>query len=134
MSGITLITALEIFTNPKDLQISIGKKGNSKYMFVVSRGPDHNFKPLISTTPFAETVDIAVEEIKKLLEMIQLASLKQMKDRDSFLTQVLNPNGTDLDMSKLLNTDLINYIINELKQRQVANTYETLAVAGNKQL
>lgn len=64
MSGISMMTALEIVTNPKDLQILLTQdKVNGKYAIVIYRGPGHNFKLLISSIPYFEKIDSALDEV-----------------------------------------------------------------------
>lgn len=123
-----MITALEIFTNPGDLEITIRqKKKGSKFAIGIFRGPGHNFKPMLTSQPFAETQKDAVEAIKGTLESIRDAITKDFADRKSFPSQYLNPDGLEIDPSKVLNTELIARIIEELRQHQVASTYKMLA-------
>ena len=125
----TMLTALEIFTNPHDLEISIGqeKKGIGKYALLICRGPGHNFKLMISSTPFAEKVEDAVLVIKEILEVTVEAVTKEFKERTSVLSQYLNPDGKTIDQSKVLNADWINRILEELRTKQVASTYKMYA-------
>ncbi len=70
--GISMITALEIFTNPGDLKIAIGQeKEGSKFAIGIFRGPGHNFRPMLTSQPFAEKLEDAVKAIKGILESIR---------------------------------------------------------------
>ncbi|MEI8337712.1 MAG: hypothetical protein WCF92_01020 [bacterium] len=123
-----MITALEIFTNPNDLEIIIGqKKAGDKFEIGFFRGPGHRFKPMLTSEPFAEKLEDAVEAIKGILESICEALTKEFSDQKSLPSQYLNPEGHKINQSKVLNTDLINRILEELRQHKVASTYKMLA-------
>ncbi len=127
--GLSMLTALEIFTNPRDLEIIIGSDAG-KYGFAITRGPGHDHKVMVETNVFAKTQEDAVEAIKGTLESICEALKRDFADLKSFPSQYLNPDGQEIDPSKVLNPDLINRIIDELRQHQVAGTYKMLAPAG----
>lgn len=129
--SLTLITALEIFSNPQDLYIFIGQKdGSDKFAFAISRGPGHNFKPMLSTTPFFETEEVAIDEIKKILEQVREAATKELEDEKSMASQFLKPEGMEIDQSKMLNQELIDRIVEELKKSKSVNTWEMLKGVG----
>lgn len=129
--GISMITALEIFTNPGDLKIAIGQEEEgSKFAIGIFRGPGHNFKPMLTSQPFAEKLEDAVEAIKEILESIREDLTNDFANVKSLLSQCLNPDGLGIDQSKVLNPDLIARILEELRQHKVARTYKTLAPAG----
>lgn len=126
-----MITALEIFTNPGDLEITIGQeKEGAKFSIGIFRGPGHNFKPMLTSQPFAEKLEDAVKAIQGTLESIHEALTKDFADRKSLPSQYLNPDSREIDQSKILNPDLISRILDELRQHQVASTYKMLATAG----
>lgn len=127
MSGISATTALEINNHPGDIQVSIYKvkEGDWKYGIIVCRGPGHSYKLLISTSPFADTVEQAVEEVKNLLTGIHSWATKELSDIGNPITQILNPSGC-VDVSQTLNPDLINKILNGLRQHQVADTHHMI--------
>lgn len=126
-----MLTALEIFTNPDDLEITIGQeKEGAKFTIGIFRGPGHNFKPMLTSQPFAEKLEDAVEVIKGILESIREAIAKDFANRKSLPSQYLNPDGLEIDQSKVLNLDLIARILDELRQHKVASTYKMLAPAG----
>lgn len=121
-----ILTVLEIFTNPYDLEISIGRenKDSGKYALFISRGPGHNFKLMLNSIPFAETTEEVVQEIKKILEIVVKAAVKEFQERASVLSLYLNPDGETIDQSKVLTAELIIRILEELRTRQVASTYK----------
>lgn len=127
MSGISALTALEINNHPDDLQVSIfNEKESGKYGFIVCRGPGHNYKLLISTSPFADAIEEIVQEIKNLLTGIHSWATKELSDKDSVFAQMINPSG-QVDVSQTLNPELINRILSELQQHQVADTHRMFA-------
>ena len=123
ISGITVGTLLEINNNPGDLKILIFKESeeSGKYGFFVSRGPGHKYKVLIVTIPFAGTIVEVVEEVKKILTETHSWVTKLLSDKESPITQILNPSG-HVDVSKTLNPEMIDKIVYELKKHQVADT------------
>lgn len=130
--GITRSTALEIYTNPGDLEITVGQEEESgKFAIGIYRGPGHNFKLMISSVPFAESLEDAIEVIRKeVLELSMHAIEKDLEDPESFISQYLNPDGAEIDQSKVLNPGLISRILDELRQHRIASTYKMLESAG----
>ncbi|HAS84903.1 MAG TPA: hypothetical protein DCS23_02415 [Candidatus Yonathbacteria bacterium] len=128
MSGISMLTAMEINNHPNDLYIQIGREvQDDKYAFMLSRGKEHNFKLLIITIPFAETIDEAVEEVKNLLNGIHEAATKELQNKESILANIINSGGHEVDVSKTLNHNLISMILDELRKNHIVNTYDMLA-------
>jgi hypothetical protein len=131
MSGINRLTAIEIFTNPSDLEIVIGQeKSSGKYAIAITRGPGHNFKMMLDSEPFTEKFEEALKAVKTILETVQQSVKKELEDPKSFTAQFLNPDNQALDQSKALNPDLINRIMDELRQHRVASTYKMKPVAS----
>ena len=130
MSGIRRLTALEIFTNPSDLEIIIGQeKSSGKYAIAIMRGPGHNFKMMLDSEPTIEKFEDALEAVKTILEGIQQFMTKEFEDPNSLVSQFLNPDNQAIDQSRALNPDLINRIMDELCRHKVASTYKMKAVA-----
>ena len=124
MSGLSLITALEIFNHPNDLEIIVGKQeGEKNYAFTLSRGPGHNFKPLISFQSYTEKIDDIYENVHGLLKSIRESCIKELEDKESFLSKMFNHGGGKIDESVTLNEGLIDRIMHELRQKQSASTY-----------
>ena len=122
----TMLTALEMFTNPYDLTISIGreKMESGRYALAICRGPGHNFKPMINSQPFTEKLDEVIQEIKKILDTVVQLMTKEFEDKRSIPSQYLNPDGQTLDPSKVLSAELIAQIIEKLETKQIAHTSE----------
>ncbi|MCK5027097.1 MAG: hypothetical protein KAS07_01635 [Candidatus Pacebacteria bacterium] len=129
--GIKTITALEIFTNPGDLQIIIGQKEKgAKFAVAITRGPGHNFKLMLTLKPFAKTQEEAIKAIEEILQTVRKDVTREFKDLKSLSTQYLNPDNQKIDQSKVLNQDLIERILEELRVHRIANTFEMLAPVG----
>ena len=112
-------TAMEIFTHPDDLQIFIGKEeGTGKYMFMLSR-PSKNYRPLLRTKPFADTVEEVVAEIQSQLESMHLAISLQLQDTTCPLTQIMS---AITDESRTLTQELIIHMLDELRQKKIVDT------------
>lgn len=126
---ISMLTALEIFTNPNDLEIVIGTDGG-KYGFAITRGPGHHYKVILDTSGFAETRAATVEVIKITLDSIRETLTRDLSDQGSVPSQYLNPDGQEIDQSKVLNPDLIGRILDELRQHQTASTYRMCVKTG----
>jgi len=129
--GITRLTALEIFTNPNDLRLSVvreeGKGESGKYAILITRGPGHSFKLLLSSQPFAATVDEAARDIGEILEFIRQNATKDLERPDDGLAQFLNPGGQPVDQSRVLNEELIDRILIELRAHRFADTCQMAA-------
>ncbi len=123
------LTALEIFTNPSDLEIAIGRKnGDGKYFVIISRGPRHRFKPMFDSNPFASELEDAVGVIKTILESSFEVGMNEFGERDDLVAQVLNPRNEPIDLNRVMNPELISRILAELRQHQTVSTCNILAV------
>lgn len=126
-----MITALEICTNPLDLHITITQeKPEAKFAIGIYRGPGHNFKPMITSTPFARTAEEALNSIQNVLETAKEAMMKEFADRKSIPSRYLNPATQEIDPSRVLTSELITQILDELRKNLVANTYTMFASAS----
>ncbi len=129
--GISMITALEIFSNPKDIEIQVVKDERSgKYAIVFTRGPGHNFKLMLDSPPVFEKLEVAIGAIKETLEFVQEHGNKELSDKNSLFAKISNPEGQEVDQSRVLNSDTIARIIEELKKNMVASTYKMFATTG----
>lgn len=131
MSGLSRLTALEIFSNPRDLEITIGQEdGRGKFTFAIFRGPGHNFKLMLSSQPFAETQDEIVSEIGRILQFVCEFCTKELMDKGGFIHELLNPEGQEFDQSQILNQGQIDRILEELRQHKKASTHEMFVAAS----
>jgi hypothetical protein len=123
---ISLISALEIFSNPSDLEFVIGQeKEGGKFAIGIYRGPGHNYKPIVTSRPFTEKFEDAVEEIEKLLNSVHESVTAALVKKDSFLEGLVVS-----DSQQVLNPELITRIIDELRQNKKASTCKMFAHAG----
>ena len=121
----TMLEALEIFSNPMDLHIFITLGKNSdKYSIGIFRGPGHDFKPMITSNPFTKKPECAINIVREILEMALNVCTKRLEDPKDVLSKIVNPGGEKFDQSKVLTTKLIERILKDLEKRKVANTFE----------
>jgi len=118
-----MLTALEIFTNPWDLLVLVGKDGG-KWGFTISRGPGHNYKLLVDSNGFAETEAAAIEELKGKLEAVSADCTKAFEDQANALSKYILPEQQTLDQSKVLNSELIAQVVGKLQSSGLVKTYE----------
>jgi hypothetical protein len=129
--GIDMITALEIFTNPGDLEITVGQeKEGTKFAIGIFRGPGHNYKPMLTSQPFAETQEDAIKAVEGTLHTVYEAIIKEFENRDSLASQYLNPDGRKIDQLNILSKELIVRILDELRQHGKASTCKMITPAG----
>lgn len=123
MVKIPLSAIIEIFTNPRDLQISIErKKENDKYAFAITRGPKHCFWSILASEPFAKTPEEAIGEVKKVLQEI-LNSFAIKEINVSEILQIRDGSVAKTDPDAFLTQGLIDRIVEKLHLHGLANTY-----------
>ena len=124
-----MLTALEIFTNPSDLEFTIGQREEGgKFSIGIFRGLGHAFKPMLTSEPFAETLEEAIKAVEGTLQTVYEAITEEFKSKASLASLYLNPEGKEIDQAKVLNQDLIARIIEELRQNRKASTCRIMAV------
>jgi len=132
--GVSVMTVLEIFNHPDDLAVEIPKEKNgSKFAILISRGPGHNYKMLLSSKPVFETFDSAIDSVEKILKEIMEYGKKEVVNKESLIYAIVNPDGLELDQideSGILNAGLITRIMDELRKKQCADTHEMLATTA----
>ena len=124
--ALSMITALEIFTNPKDLDFQVGKstKVSGKFIFAISRGPGHGFKLLIDTEPVFSSVEEAVKALKHLLEGICQAATAEIKRPGSVASFVANPENRPIEeATNALTQEEIETICRQLLESGHTQTY-----------
>lgn len=112
MGGITMVSALEIFTNPFDLSITV-----SKDAVMISRGPGHNFKPIVSGEWKFENQKIAAEEVGKILKSCIKASSDALSDSENIFAKIINPRNEDLkdpEKATVLTNEMVDEIVKML--------------------
>ncbi|MBU4284780.1 hypothetical protein KKF60_01515 [Patescibacteria group bacterium] len=70
--GISRLTAWEIAGNHDDIVVDAGgpDKKTGKFVGWITRGPGHNFKPLLNTQPIYDTLEQAKQAMKDLVVKI----------------------------------------------------------------
>lgn len=119
--GVSLASALEIFSQPDDLHFQAAQIGE-KWAFAISRGPGHNYKLLLSTEPVFDTIEATVRMVGKVLGNICTAVTSELNDPSSFAAQMLNGEGIPLDDAHALSGAYRERIIRDLLENHVADT------------
>lgn len=122
----TLMTALEIFTQTNDLQIIVAEdEKTEKFMFLISRGPKHRFKPLISTKFAMVSREAAVSTVMMVLRAVCEVAEKEMQNTSSFPAAIINPEGLTKDeMQNVLTDKHLTQIEEKLQTEDTVNTFE----------
>ena len=123
--GVSMITGLEIYTQPDDLQFVVGEseREKGKYGILISRGPGHRFKILISTPCAFDSREAAVGAVLDLLAAVCEAAKKELGNPSSFIAAIVNPNGRPVEDANVLTQERIEKIVEDLRAGRVANTY-----------
>lgn len=123
--GMSVLTVLEIYSNPLDLSIAIAKGNNSSlYALAISRGPLHNFKLMLSTAPFAETVEEAIALIKAILETV-IITAEGIPFGETVTTEANQKSFERIETvpGPVLDHSLIDWIVAELREHKTADTW-----------
>jgi hypothetical protein len=124
MSGISRGTAIEIFINPHDLDITIFRESYGRFFgFSINRGPTTDFKPLIRGRIVASTRTEASRGIGTMLHMIRKTIVDEFELHENLPIRVLSPDQLYINEALVLNEILIEQVVNELNRRQSAHTW-----------
>ena len=129
----TLRSALEIFSNPFDLEFMIGEdqgKKDGTFCLALTRGPGHNFKPVLTGEGY-KSKDDAIETFKKVLDIcvekgeeVFFGKKSSTDTVGKLLKTVGNPSDTKKEEAKnALTNDMVEKIIYDLKEKEVVSTY-----------
>jgi len=79
---VTRLTLYEIAGNPDDVVVDHGgpDKKHGKFAGWITRGPGHNYKPLISTAPIFETAEEADEAMQQIVDFAKDWTEEDLKD------------------------------------------------------
>ncbi len=114
--GMSLITALEIFTNPDDLYFAIVEDPKSvKYGLVIARGPGHNYKPLFDVSCNYGAREEVLEMLRTGLQGTREGVIKELSSPSSLAAAVFKPPaGLPLEEVGLTQAK-VNEVIEALK-------------------
>jgi hypothetical protein len=104
------MTVLEIYSNPADLEFQIAET-EGKHAIMVTRGPGHRFKLLLTTEAVFESRTVAVSAIRSVLDV----ALKEGK----------SAFGETLGM---LDQETIDHIIQDLQEQGSCSTHLFMVV------
>jgi hypothetical protein len=119
--GMPLLVVMDFFTNPGDLVVHADRwVGDEKFYFSISRDLGPGFDKTLLSGPIFTSAKEAIDTAKQVLEGIRTVALKAIEQGDILA-------GAEPDLSKTLTQELIDRIVEELRQHQKANTREMLA-------
>lgn len=122
--GLSAITALEIYTNPEDLEFAIGEDEESgKWSLVITRGPSHHFKLLLSADGTLGSKAEAIKQIGLLLKTAREEGRRTLTDPESFIGKIVNPKGLAPEDMEILTDEQSERILEELRSSNVSSTY-----------
>ncbi len=122
-NGLSVPTAIEIFKNPHDLDISISQS-ECRYGFLISRGPEGNFQLLRKSLNFAESAEEAIGVVEQLLGHISKYETSFLPDYNDFLYAILASETNPPEYGPVLTSTLVERIVEDLHRECVARTYE----------
>jgi len=120
--SITLMIALEIFSNPKDIAIKINEKSDGNFCFGITRGPGHRYKLIATSGQPIASKEEALEMVEKILQIILRSIPEELKKGSSPLS--ILTDGEEIDESKILSQELIKKIMDELKEKGEVDTHK----------
>lgn len=94
--GLSRLTVLEIYTNPANLEFQIAES-EGKYAVMVTRGPGHKFKLLLTTEAVFEKREVAIDSIRAVLD----AALREGTQAFSEHAGALNQENVDRILREL---------------------------------
>jgi hypothetical protein len=121
VGNVSMGTALEIFNHPRDLYFSVSEH-EGKYAFVISRGPGHNFKLLISADPVFEGREAVILCVQEILTGIRTHLEKELLDPSTIAAQFCNPSRLPRHMFQGLTAEYIDRIISDLQTQGSVST------------
>jgi hypothetical protein len=116
--------ALEMCVNPKDLQITVTQQSNTeKYGIFISRGPLDFYRTVLRSDYFADSVDEAVQAAKEILVVAIEVGTHILEGRTGEFTACINPATNECHKFKLLDPNIITWIVEELTEHKRAATF-----------
>ncbi len=128
--GLSLMTALEIFTHPNDLYLGVFQPEDSeKWGIIIGRGKGHNYKPLLSNgidrNPIFDDRDAAVEDLIKVLSDIIESCGQELENPEKLHSQIVNPDNVKQE-------DMV-WVITEWDLEEIRERFKTEDVIDTSQ-
>jgi hypothetical protein len=108
--SLSRLTALEICTNPTDLEFQVAES-KGKHAIMITRGPGHRFKLLLTTEAVFESRTVAVSTIRSVLDVA-------LKEGKSAFGEALG----------MLDQETIDHIIQDLQEQGSCSTHLFMVV------
>lgn len=123
IDSFSAIMALEIYVNPKDLFIAIGKEeGEDVYTLSIARGPNGNCKILLNPERIFER-DEAIQEIEEILHEACKIGEQVLDVFSAETAKKLKIDDRSIKEMDVLTEKDINEIVDQLKSTGMAATY-----------
>ncbi|MES2416492.1 MAG: hypothetical protein V4504_02225 [Patescibacteria group bacterium] len=134
-----LITALEIFTNPYDLEFVIGEDPEKKkWGLMICRGPEHRGKLLLSGEGYDSKQDVINTIITQVLNICvekgnEVSFGNSKNGAEELLKTVANPkNGTPEKAMNALTSQMVEQIKKQLEKDDSCSTCSWLLLLQKK--
>ncbi len=111
LMAISKYAAKEIYTNPRDMEISIKEDGVDKLYFEITHGPMRGRKSIIKSMPLLCDTESLIDLIEAQLHSIYLYGLN-------------NLNHAETKWRKLLTEEIIQCIMYELRENKIVKVYQ----------
>ncbi len=125
----TLLTALEIFSNPDDLVISVKKPSETgSYRVAILRGERHHYKPLLTGDSGSKDFERVLSHVELTLTTAAEASRKHLENGGP-TAEIINPEADPIDDACVLTGERIAWIMTELREKGECSTATFCAAA-----
>lgn len=123
---IRLLSALEMYTNPRDLLVCVlenretGEKDptqKGKYSVWISRGAGHHYKPIITCNCVSDTVEQAIQIVESILLHVLTWTKETLNKKDSVFFQVFGVVILNPEQVHTLTESLITWIITQMREK-----------------
>jgi hypothetical protein len=120
---------MEIYTQPRDLQINVANLKNGGWGFLIARGPEHRFKPIVSCyeTPL-ESKQLAVDTCIQVITNICSICKEHLLEPSDFFHQLIKKTDGSIapeEEWQVLHQRYIKWIKGQLlSESGCANTWE----------
>jgi hypothetical protein len=128
--GLCRLEAFEIFGNPMDLSIYVARCKSEKFALAITRGPGHNFKPLVDSNDAFLDRESAVQYVEAILTacveegMKTVVSEAEIKTCGIFCAGMYGTKENPPVKGAVLDADLIKEIGKKLRETGEAGTYK----------
>lgn len=125
MGSLSVGVALDISTNPRNLQITVTKRKTSDdYGFMIIYGPKRDYAMIFMTEFFAKSKSECLEGLKELLERAKEVTIQTLGGDGGVITTCDDSQPEKVEIVELMDQNTINWILFELEHRGLAATFK----------